>query len=102
MGILKPRSRMISVRLSEDEYHELRSLCASHEARSVSEMARKAMQNILGQSGGRVSGDGLLLNLRVQELLTHVSVIDTRLNHLDRELSRLSEILDKAQAVPQL
>lgn len=98
MGILKPRSKMISVRLSEDEYHELRDMCASHEARSVSEMARKAMQTILGQASGR-SDDPALLNLRVQELLSHVSLIDGRLNHLDRELSRLNEILNKAQVV---
>ncbi|MBZ5585406.1 MAG: hypothetical protein LAQ30_25025 [Acidobacteriia bacterium] len=89
---------MISVRLSEDEYHELRDMCASHEARSVSEMARKAMQTILGQASGR-SDDPALLNLRVQELLSHVSLIDGRLNHLDRELSRLNEILNKAQVV---
>lgn len=47
MTVLKPRSRMISVRLSEDEYLALRHLCLVTGARSVSDLARDAMQMVL-------------------------------------------------------
>lgn len=47
MTVLRPRSRSISVRLSEEEFLSLRRLCVSSGARSVSDLARKAMQEVL-------------------------------------------------------
>ena len=50
MTVLKPRSRMISVRLSEDEYSALRKLCSATGARSVSDFTRDAMRSVLNDS----------------------------------------------------
>lgn len=47
MTVLKPRSRMISVRLSEEEYSALRRLCSATGARSVSDLTRDAMRALL-------------------------------------------------------
>lgn len=47
MTVLKPRSRMISVRLSEEEYSALRDLCSLTGARSVSDFTRDAMRTVL-------------------------------------------------------
>jgi Arc/MetJ-type ribon-helix-helix transcriptional regulator len=47
MTVLKPRSRMISVRLSEEEYSALRHLCSLTGARSVSDLTRDAMRSVL-------------------------------------------------------
>jgi Arc/MetJ-type ribon-helix-helix transcriptional regulator len=47
MTVLKPRSRMISVRLSEEEYSALRSLCSLTGARSVSDLTRDAVRSVL-------------------------------------------------------
>jgi phage shock protein A len=47
MTVLKPRSRMISVRVSEEEYTALRHLCSLTGARSVSDLTRDAMRNVL-------------------------------------------------------
>ena len=44
MTVMKPRSRMISVRLSEEEYSALRHLCSLTGARSVSDITRDAMR----------------------------------------------------------
>jgi hypothetical protein len=44
---MKPRSRMISVRLSEEEYAALRHLCSLTGARSVSDLTRDAMRTVL-------------------------------------------------------
>ena len=47
MTIQKPRSRMISVRLSEEEYTALRHLCLLTGARSLSDLTRDAVQSVL-------------------------------------------------------
>ncbi len=47
MTVMKPRSRMISVRLSEEEYSALRHLCILTGARSVSDITRDAMRTVL-------------------------------------------------------
>lgn len=47
MTVMKPRSRMISVRLSEEEYSALRHLCSLTGARSVSDLTRDAMRAVL-------------------------------------------------------
>lgn len=47
MTVLKPRSRMISVRLSEEEYIALRNLCSVTGARSVSDLTRDAVHTVL-------------------------------------------------------
>ena len=47
MTVLNPRSKMISVRLSEEEYAALRELCSVTGARSVSDLTRDAMRALL-------------------------------------------------------
>jgi len=49
---------MISFRLSEDEYASLRSLCENEGARSVSDLARDAVQIGLTENGGDPTQDG--------------------------------------------
>jgi hypothetical protein len=75
--VLKARSRMISIRLSEDEYSDLVNLCAATGARSISDLARDAMRSLAsGPNEERLSrfhADGLqeqiqLLNRRIEEL----------------------------------
>jgi hypothetical protein len=43
MSVRNPRTRLISFRLSEDEYQALQSLCDAHEARSLSEFVRTSI-----------------------------------------------------------
>lgn len=81
MTVLKPRSRMISVRLSEDEYSALQQLCASTGARSVSDLTRDAMRSLLeAQLRGNPSA----------------SVIDefrARLSDLDQKVEELATLV---------
>ena len=61
MKVLKPRSRMISIRLSEEEYEGLCRLSAMTGAHSLSDLARNAMRLFLTistheQSTGRPHG----------------------------------------------
>ena len=81
MTIAKPRSRMISVRLSEDEYLALHQLCAVTGARSVSDLTRDAMQGLLNQ----VSREDALGEFRNQ------------MSSLVRKIEELSERVTAAQ-----
>ncbi len=47
MTMIKRRSRMISVRLSEEEYTAFKNLCSLTGARSVSDLTRDAMRSVL-------------------------------------------------------
>lgn len=89
MTVLRPRSRSISVRLSEEEFLSLRRLCVSSGARSVSDLARKAMQDILERAEAE--------NQPAFEKGAHKGQI----GHLERKIAELAAelALFKAQQV---
>lgn len=85
MAVLKPRSRSISIRLSEEEFLTLKQLCSVTGARSVSDLTRDAMRMILN---GASRDD--VITLRLDELRT-------QLKHLDRKIDELA-VSPRAQA----
>ena len=95
MAVLKRRSKIVSVRLSEQEYQELLSCCLDRGTRSLSDLAREAMQGLLashdgnGNGNGHGNGDGL--GLEVEKL-------HGRMEELDHELKRLASLVSKAAA----
>jgi hypothetical protein len=74
------RSQMISFRLTEEEHERFRQLCFTHGIRSVSELARAAMNTYL-EEASRVTQSAL--ESRVVEL-------ENRLHLLALEVKRLS------------
>lgn len=75
------RSRMISFRLTADEYDRVRELCYSNGIRSVSEMARAAINMMLSKP-----------NLAPHEALEiRVTDLESRLHHLALEIKKLSQ-----------
>jgi hypothetical protein len=74
MSVLKTRSRMVSIRLSEDEYVALRELCTSTGARSVSDLTRDAMHALLS---GNTRSD--VLHIRMDEICDQVSSLGRRI-----------------------
>ena len=81
--VFKTRSRMISIRLSDDEYIGLKRLCVSTGARSVSDLARTAMSDLLA--------DGLeaRIGTRVEEVRLQISALDKKLDEISARLSSL-------------
>jgi hypothetical protein len=75
------RSRMISFRLSEEEHERFRQLCFTHGIRSVSELARVAMNNYF-EKPSKVPNDAL--ESRIAEL-------ENRLHLLALELQKLTQ-----------
>jgi Arc/MetJ-type ribon-helix-helix transcriptional regulator len=87
MTVLKPRSRSISVRLSEEEFLAFQQVCVSTGARSVSDFARKAMQDILERMEAKrrpkmkeseYTAQLAILEQRVAELATELAMFRAR------------------------
>jgi hypothetical protein len=77
MSVLRPRSRIISIRLSEDEYAGLKRLCNDTGARSVSDLAREGMRTLLS---GAPREDGL--NSWTDEFRSQMKSLDRKIEVL--------------------
>ena len=84
MTVLKPRSRMISVRLTEDEYSALLQLCSATGARSVSDLTRDAMRALLNKQVRETTPSGSIDEFR------------SRLGNLDQKVNDLAELVASA------
>jgi len=84
MAVLNPRSRMISVRLSEEEYSALRHLCSVTGARSVSDLTRDAMRVLLDSSG-----QGKVQSIHVDEFRTQMRSLDRKIEQLAADITSL-------------
>ncbi len=84
MTVLKRRSKMVSFRLSEEEYEGLKHICIAVGARSLSDIARDAVQRLLGNSTEATSeGDVGLRRLheRVDALASEVKRLASLVDH---------------------
>jgi hypothetical protein len=84
MSIIKPKNKMISFRLSDQEYDELRSVCESQGVRSLSDFARLAIEKLI--AGGEVGTE--------TGLQSRIEALNSRVQVLDRAVERLAEIVD--------
>jgi hypothetical protein len=80
------RSKMISFRLSHEEYQTLQEACMTQGVRSISDLARTAMQKLIAPNGhpGPLSGE-------VRDLQDKVRAISF-------ELNRISKLVETRQA----
>ena len=83
MAVINRKSRMISLRLTSEEYELLRNLYRVHGSRSLSEFARDAMKKVIQEDSPRAA----TLEARVLEL-------DTRMQELDSVVGRLVTMLE--------
>jgi hypothetical protein len=89
MPSLDSRNRMISFRLSVEEYEKFRELCLANGIRSLSEMARVAINNFLNQTPQTAAQTSL--DARVSDL-------EARLHVLSNELKRQKSLIDDRHA----
>jgi hypothetical protein len=80
MQEVKRKSKMISLRVSAEEYEVFKQHYSSHGARNLSDFARLAMQRITGEAQQAHSG----INQKIQE-------IDGRLVALEARVALLLE-----------
>src|SRR5258706_14425177 len=83
MDVLKRSTRMMSFRLSEEEYEGLKRICVRLGARSLSDIARDAVQRLLN-NGAELKNDGS----------AQLRVLDERIDALDQEVKRLAGLVD--------
>ena len=74
MAVLKPRERLVYFRVSEDEFRQFISVCEQAGARSVSDLARSAVQRLIAD-GNRQREDEELTNkmFRLEQLIAQVT-----------------------------
>ena len=85
MNPLIRKSKMISIRLSPQEYRTFQNACVEKGVRSISDLARTAIQQLIGSNGQAEPVSDEVRNLR-----DRVQVISV-------ELDRLSKLVEKRQ-----
>jgi len=79
------RTRMICIRLSEEEYDQLQSNCDAQGV-AISQLIRAAVTYFTSQQNGNA-----------RPLLESINEIDGRVSSLDREVARLSALIGLAR-----
>lgn len=69
MAVLKPRERLVYFRVSEDEFRQFVSVCEEAGARSVSDLARNAVQRLIADGRRHREDHDLDEKIRVLERL---------------------------------
>jgi hypothetical protein len=84
MTTLKRRTRMITIRLLEEEYLALYQLCSTSGARSVSDLMRDAMYMVL-----RGANRDSLLGIYMSEFRSQIRDLDKKVEQLAVDLTSL-------------
>ena len=80
MAVLKPRERLVYFRISEDEFRQFVSVCEKEGARSVSDLARNAVQKLIA-NGDRERGSEELVQ-KMHRLETLIAAVTEQLQLL--------------------
>ncbi len=67
MAVLKPRERLVYFRISEDEFRQFITACEQGGARSVSDLARSAVQRLIADGDRQKEDSRLEEKMRVLE-----------------------------------
>jgi DNA-binding transcriptional regulator GbsR (MarR family) len=87
MAVFKPRERLVYFRISEDEFHQFVGLCEQEGARSVSDLARSAVQRLIAD-GSRQRED--------KELAPRIEQLDKLIAEVRMQLQFLATIQTQA------
>jgi hypothetical protein len=69
VAVLKPRERLVYFRVSEDEFRQFVSVCEEAGARSVSDLARNAVQRLIAEGRRHREDQDIDEKIRVLERL---------------------------------
>ena len=86
MAVLKPRERLVYFRISEDEFHQFLGVCEQEGARSVSDLARSAVQRLI-TDGNR--------DREERELAPKVEMLEQLIGELTAQVRLLTKLLEK-------
>lgn len=83
MAVLKPRERLVYFRVSEDEFRQFASVCEQAGARSISDLARNAVQRLIAE--GQRQRDGQELEEKMQVLERLIAAVTEQLQLLSAQ-----------------
>ena len=86
MIVREPRTEVVHVRLSQQEHQKLKDFCAAQQARSVSDLVRFAVGYLMEVDTSFPGGS----------LGRAIQTIDGRIEKLDREVKRLSGLVEES------
>ncbi len=95
MAMLSSRNRLIYFRVSEEELERIRSLAETNGSRSVSDLAREAIERMqhmrTGPAGQSSPETDSVLLARIHSLQETVKRMDERLQDLSQKLTQVHE-----------
>jgi HAMP domain-containing protein len=83
MTIESRRDKLVTFRVSADEYHSLSTACVAGRLRSISELARAAIQQWINES-------------------SPANPFDTELQHVERRIQAMAQELERLRCLVQL
>ena len=86
MHVREPRTEVVHVRLSQQEHRQIKKFCDAQHARSISDVLRFAVRHLMEVNGGLPNGS----------IGQAIQTIDGKIEKLDREVKRLSELVEKS------
>jgi hypothetical protein len=95
MPLLKRRSKMISFRVSEQEYENLIEFCTTHGARSMSDLARDTMCRLLPMAGHNGNGNGNGNGDKPIASEPEIEELYGRLGRVENAVARLTRLLER-------
>jgi hypothetical protein len=90
MTLMRRREKMISIRLSDEEFAKITHACRVTGARSISDLARDAMCRLAAGTPTRGEFGGDSLSARVEDL-------DQKINNLRDQVSRLALLVREGE-----
>src|SRR5271163_643895 len=82
VAVLKPRERLVYFRISEDEFRQFVGVCEQAGARSVSDLARSAVQRLIADGNRQREDEELADKMhRLERLIAEVTEQLQILNH---------------------
>ena len=79
--MLNRRDRLVSFRLSEEEYESLRSVSIAQRARSISDFARTTLRNVL------------VTSVHEDEFANARKTMEATISHLTQSMGELSRVI---------
>ncbi len=90
MAVLRPRNRLVYFRVSEDEYQQFNQICETARARSVSDLARFAVQRMIHDSTGTQEGSG---THTPEDVVAKLRVLEAGIVDLSQRVQELTALV---------
>jgi hypothetical protein len=99
VAVLKPRERLVYFRVSEDEFRQFVGVCEQAGARSVSDLARSAVQRLIADGNRQREDEELADKMhRLERLIAEVTEQLQILNHGKPPFAGLDDFGQRAAA----